>query len=434
MMRVVYTIIFSLLLPFIFLKLWWKGRKNPAYREAWRQRLGRAHLSSSFKDNASSPRLWIHAVSVGETEAATALVSRLITEIPDCQILFTNTTPTGAATARLRFADLIEKGQLDQTYIPYDLPCMQRHFLEVNAINAVVIMETEIWPNLLHVCQQRAVPVILANARLAERSQARYAKLSGFTRQVFNQFSAIIAQTPLDADRFKALGVAPSRVHSGGNLKCDHDGGEISLSEVEQWQERLGRTRPTWVAGSTHEGEEEILLAAHRHVIEAEHNALLIMVPRHPERFDSVFKLCESSGFMTERFSEVTGKVAANTQVLVLDKMGLLLHAYAATQVSFVAGTLMPIGGHNILEPARFAKPVIVGIETFKIEHLMQVFVASDAVIIVKDAADLSNSVLDLLQNKTRADALGERAKQILIENQGASQRHIDVIAPLLHS
>lgn len=429
-MRYFYTLLFTLAIPFILIRLWLKGRKNPLYRQRWIERFGFIHQQDCGKQN-----IWLHAVSVGEVEASTPLIKQLLETSPDCHLILTTTTATGAQTALNKFAGQIKAEQLSHHFFPYDLPCIHRRFLTRSSATMVIIMETEIWPNLLNVCMQKSIPIILANARMAQRSCARYQRFPHFVKRVFNQFSAIAVQTELDQQRFLELGVRDFKVHLTGNLKCDHIGGSGLTEGAKRFRSFLGEQRPIWVAGSTHEGEETILLDAHRQLLNEIPGALLVLVPRHPERFSDVYALCKKQNLSVQRHSDFQNfneRLTDKTSIYLIDTMGELLNAYAASDIAFVAGTLTPIGGHNILEPAQFAKPILVGPETFKIEQLMQIFKQQKAIIEISDSNAIAATIQTLINEPKTALDLGLKAQQILRANQGATQKHMDVIKRIL--
>ncbi|MEF3192894.1 MAG: 3-deoxy-D-manno-octulosonic acid transferase, partial [Halothiobacillaceae bacterium] len=285
-MSALYSGLLSILTPLAFARLWWKGRTHPAYRERWGERLGR------IPDLPERPRLWVHAVSVGEIIAAAPLVRAWQARRPDWAVLVTTTTPTGSAQVHRLFGDAVE-----HVYLPYDLPVAVRRFFDHARPILGVIMETELWPNLFAEAGQRGIPLILANARLSERSMRGYAKVRGLVRQTLGHLSLLAARGPEDAARFIALGAEPKRVVALGNLKFELEVAVDTLERGQAWRAAFGEHRPVWIAASTHPGEDEQVLAAHREVLERHPDALLLLAPRHPERVDQIARLAKAQGF-----------------------------------------------------------------------------------------------------------------------------------------
>lgn len=420
-MRFIYTFLLYLLLPFVLLRLWIKGRKNPLYRQRWHERFG-----SVNKIEKTSNIIWLHAVSVGEVEATAPLVARLFKHYPGLRVILTTTTPTGAETVLRRYADQISENQITHSYLPYDLPIFLQRFLDRIQPDLVIIMETEVWPNLVQVCRKNAIPVILANARMAERSCQGYLRLGSLARDTFADITAILAQTDLDAERFRTLGADRHRVSVTGSLKFDLSIPSDLPARSQQLRQKLGEGRPVWIAGSTHAGEEEQILLAHQQILNRLQDCLLILVPRHPERFDVVSDLCAKAGIKTVRRSQ--HEPAEDAQIYLVDTMGDLLLCYAAADIAFVGGSLVAVGGHNILEPASFGIPVIMGPYTFKIEQIFQEFTAADAVCQVEDAEGLARQIMYLFNNRDDARRIGGNGLKLVEQNKGSADRHIEVV------
>ncbi|NQY25882.1 MAG: lipid IV(A) 3-deoxy-D-manno-octulosonic acid transferase [Piscirickettsiaceae bacterium] len=416
-MRLFYTSLFFISLPFIILRLIWRGFRAPAYWRRWSERFG----SSPDLSNQTAT-IWIHAVSVGEVEACRPLVNALKLEFPNHQLLITTMTPTGSERVKLLFADSVA-----HCYLPYDLPFAIKRFLARTQPQFGIIMETEIWPNLLLTCEQKNIPLVLANARMSERSAKGYARLPGFTKTILQSLNLIAAQGQQDRKRFQELGANIQRIHAIGNLKY-----EISLpaslkEQAEAMRNMWDNNRPVWVAASTHEGEDEIILNASRQIRAKFPDLLLIIVPRHPERFDRVTALTQRAGFKTLRRSEHRPCSSA-VQVLVVDTMGELPLFYAASDVAFVGGSLVPHGGHNLLEPAALGRAVITGPHYFNFNEITKQFLNADAAIEVTDTQSLADTVITLLENAQQRAQMGEAGLQLIANSQGASKRLVNLI------
>ncbi len=419
MLRVLYSALLYVVAPLAFAATALRGLRDPSYRDRLPERLGYTQLRFTARP------IWIHAVSVGEVQAAAALVRALSSRYAQHPILVTTTTPTGAQRVRALFGDSVQ-----HAYLPYDLPGAARRFLDRTTPMLAIIMEREIWPNLFRACRARRIPILLASARISERSGRRHRRFAGLFRDALACDVTIAAQTDADAERFRALGVAQTAVHVTGNIKFD--------LEVPEDVRRTGMHiraefahRPVWIAGSTHEREEDIVLDAHERLRAARNDALLLLVPRHPNRFDEVkaWLRARNVRFVARSTREA---VAADTSVLLVDTLGELLSFYSAANVAFVGGSLVPVGGHNLLEPAALNRPVIVGPHTFNAADIAQMFIASGAALQVESATQLSAAVLDLLTNAGRRDQMIARAHAILQANRGALARLLTLIETLL--
>lgn len=413
-LRYLYTFLFYLALPFIFMRLGWRSWRLPAYRKRWGERLG-------FYPFKLEKCLWVHAVSVGEAVAAIPLIKGLQVNYPHLPLLVTTMTPTGAARITKTFGESVI-----HAYIPYDLPDAMRRFMQAMHPLAVVIMETELWPNLLVACHQKRIPVCLVNARLSAKSARGYQRVAPLTREMLQYVNVIAAHGQADAERFVALGALKERVVVTGNLKFDLELPEKGADEILRLRECLGKERFIWIAASTHEGEEEIILAAHQKLREKNPQALLILVPRHPDRFHAVTKMCEQS-FVTARRSE--GQLCQpETGVYMGDTMGELLLMYGAADVTFVGGSLIPRGGHNMLEPGALAKPVLTGVHLFNFAEISELFVSARALTTVINADALAAELMRLMNNPGEREAMGRRAKQVVDENRGALAKQLALI------
>ncbi|MDD1975674.1 MULTISPECIES: lipid IV(A) 3-deoxy-D-manno-octulosonic acid transferase [Pseudomonas] len=422
MNRTLYTLLFHLGLPLVALRLFLRSRKAPAYA----QRIG-----ERFAINLPAMRtggIWVHAVSVGESIAAAPMIRALLQAYPQLPITITCMTPTGSERVRAMFAD---EPRIQHCYLPYDLPWAAGRFLDHLQPKLAVIMETELWPNHIHQCAKRGIPVALANARLSERSARGYARFAGLTRPMLAEMSLIAVQTETEAQRFLQLGARPECVQVTGSIKFDLSIDEHLLPRARdlraQWQ---ASQRPLWIAASTHEGEDEVILAAHRQLLEHHADALLILVPRHPERFNSVFALCRQQ-LATVRRS--TGEpVKADTSVLLGDTMGELLFLYALADIAFVGGSLVPNGGHNLLEPAALSLPVLSGPHLFNFLEIAAMLREAGALQEVDDAQGLAAEVRRLIELPQDAQRMGDAGRAVMKANQGALQRLLDGLERLI--
>lgn len=417
-MRKIYTFLAYLVMPLVLIRLCWK-----TYRR--RQKLARLKERFGYSDTQNQDGIWVHAVSVGETIAAVPLIKQLQIQYPHLPLVITTMTVTGAERAAALF-----DASVQHCYVPYDLPGAMHRFLDRKKPKLLIVMETEIWPNLLSICQQRKLPVLLANARLSPKSFKRYQRIRFWLRSLLPAFGSIAAQTKEDADRFHALGASSQQLTITGSVKFDMTVSDSAREQSHAFRERFG-TRPIWIAASTHEGEEEMIVKALHLVLEQLPNALLVWVPRHPERFSKVLSLVHKNGFKAELRSANT-VVEPTTQVLIGDSMGELLAYYGASDVAFVGGSLIPIGGHNLLEPALLYKPIITGPHVFNFTEIFKLLQQADAVCMVEDAASLAKIVIALLQDSTLRQQLGHSGWQVVQQNQGAVERHMKLIATLL--
>ncbi|MFV3331633.1 lipid IV(A) 3-deoxy-D-manno-octulosonic acid transferase [Pseudomonas sp. NY15437] len=421
MNRTLYTLLFHLGLPLVALRLFLRSRKAPAYarRVGERFALGLPALKPGG--------IWVHAVSVGESIAAAPMIRALMQRHPDLPITVTCMTPTGSERIRALFGE-----QVQHCYLPYDLPWAAARFLDRARPVLGVIMETELWPNHIHQCARRGIAVALANARLSERSARGYARFAGLTRPMLEEMSWIAVQTEAEAERFRQLGARPERVSVTGSIKFELTIDPELLARAadlrDQWQ---ARQRSIWIAASTHAGEDEIILAAHRQLLEKHPDALLILVPRHPERFNPMAELCTREGLRTLRRS--TGElVTADTQVLLGDTMGELLFLYALADVAFVGGSLVPNGGHNLLEPAALGKPVLSGPHLFNFLEIAAQLREVGALREVADAPSLAVAVAALWDEPASAARMAEAGLGVMKANQGALGRLLDGLGRLI--
>ncbi len=417
--RVLYIALAYLLVPLALALLLWRGVRDRSYWRNLNERFGYGRYEQQ-------PSVWVHAVSMGEVQAAAALVRFLRSRYPQWPLVLTTVTPTGAERARALFGT-----EVDVRYIPIDLPGCVRRFFDRVQPRLAIILETELWPNLYHECGHRKVPLVLASARISPRSVHRYRRLVSLFRETLSHGIVIAAQSVSDAERFKSIGANPAHTHVTGNIKFDFELPPGLQAEGQRLRQRYAAARPVWIAGSTHEHEEEIVLEAHMRVRQTLPKALLVLVPRHPNRFEAAAVMLRRRGIrFVARSSSAT--VSADTQVLLVDTLGQLLAFYAASDVAFVGGSLVPIGGHNLLEPAALRLPILTGPHNFNSEEIANLFVEVGAVQVVHGATELTEQLTRLLNDPAERGRRGGSGRRALDENRGALQRLLDLIDPLL--
>lgn len=408
-MRLLYSVVLGLALPLILLRLWWRGRREPGYRQFIGERLGRYALPKKDK------LLWVHAVSVGEGRAAAPLVQRLQKLLPDHYVLVTCTTAAGRATIRQLYGESVQV-----SFLPYDFLGAVQGFVEYFRPRLGLIMETEVWPNLLAACAANGVPVVLANARMSEKSARGYARWEGLMQPSFASLAAVCAQSAADAERLRALGA--SRVEVTGNLKFDVAPDAQQLAAGRAWRAALGR--PVLLLASTREGEEALLL---KHVETLHPNILVVVVPRHPQRFDEVAQLAQSR----RTRSPIPG---AKDRVHLGDTMGEMTFYFAASDVAVIGGSFIPLGGQNLIEALAAGTPVIAGASMFNFAEATRLAVQAGAAIQAVDAGTAIREAGVLLQDATRRSAMSEAGKKFCEQHRGATERHLAVCLQLLDS
>jgi len=419
-MRIAYLLVTYLLLP-VYAGYWFfRGITNRSYWDRFGQRFGRGypHLPAGC--------IWLHAVSVGEVQAAVPLIRSLTDKFPHRHILVTTVTPTGAARVRLLFDDSIE-----HCYIPFETPNAVTNFF--NAVNPQIalIMETEIWPNLYHECGQREIPLVLVSARISPKSVENYRRFLPLFRETLSHGIVIAAQSEMDADRFRSLGAAEERTWVTGNIKFDIELPDDLEDTGTEFRRNNFEGRHVWVAASTHDREEEQVLRAHAIVRERFPEALLILIPRHPERFTAVRTLLHKSG--CHYLSRTDGQPCTpDVEVFLGDTMGEVPLFYASSNVAFVGGTLVPVGGHNLLEPAALGKPVVTGPYLFNTQDIANKFEKLGASVTVNNAGQLGNAIADLFADPDTAADIGNRGRDIVQQNRGALGRLLELLEPLV--
>ena len=416
MLRFFYTLIFIIALPVVFYRLWIKDKKVPGYRIRWPERFGiyPAHTETR-------PVVWVHAVSVGEVVAATPVIRRLL-ESGEVAVMVTTMTPTGST----RVAETFGK-QVLHVYAPYDLPWTVAAFLRRTRPVLAIIMETELWPNMLHECARQKLPAVLANARMSARSARRYARFAGATRQLLDCLSHVAVQNDEDGQRFLDLGLAPQKLTVTGSVKFDVAISPALRESAAALRASYGATRPIFIAASTHDGEDAVLLDAFAQVLTNQPTALLLLVPRHPERFDEVYELSRAR-FSTCRRS--SGQCPEGTQVIVGDTMGEMMLLYGCADIAFVGGSLIERGGHNMIEPACWGLPIICGPHTFNFADISKRLTQVGGMVTVTDAGSLAAQILTWLEHPQERQQVGLNAQQFAEQNRGAVDRLTEIVRP----
>ncbi|MES2489893.1 MAG: lipid IV(A) 3-deoxy-D-manno-octulosonic acid transferase [Pseudomonadota bacterium] len=403
-MRWLYTFLLYLLAPLVLLRLLWRGLELRDYWFRWNERFG--FVNRPEQDVA----VWVHAVSVGESLAALPLIRALIARHGERRVLVTTMTPTGSARVREALGD-----QVLHTYVPYDLPDAVARYITRMRPQQVVVMETELWPNLFRALAKRKIPLTIANARLSPRSFRGYMRFRSSISGVLADCTRIAAQSEADAQRFHALGAAERKVSVMGNIKFDMALPDEQIANGHALRDGA----PTWIAASTHEGEEDAALTVHREVIKTFPNARLILVPRHPQRFDAVEKLIQKTTLSMQRRSALNG-AAPSASVLLGDSMGEMFIYFSMADVAFVGGSLVPVGGHNVLEPAALGLPVLFGPQMHNFVAARDLLLETNAAEQVATNIKLTYAVLELLRDPARAQAMGQAGQKAVAANRGA--------------
>ncbi|MFU8820978.1 MAG: lipid IV(A) 3-deoxy-D-manno-octulosonic acid transferase [Gammaproteobacteria bacterium] len=421
-MHRLYILISYLAAPLVALLLFWKGLSNRAYWDRFEERFGFGAR------RLGRPGIWVHAVSVGEVVAASSLISALRERYPQYPIVVTTVTPTGAQRVRDLFGD-----DVLHSYAPYDMPGSVRRFFARMQPRLAIVMETELWPNMYAECSVRGVPLVLANARISPRSVQRYQRFIGVFKRALSHGILIAAQSEQDAERFRSLGASPDRVLVTGNLKADLEFPPGMTDAGRAFRAAHMAGRPVWVAASTHAGEEEASLEAHDAVLAQLPDALLLLVPRHPDRFNGIAELLERRQALFHRRS--LGETPAQSDtVFLVDSLGELPMFYAAADVAFVGGSLVPIGGHNLLEPAALGMPVISGPHNFNAQDIAALLQEAGGLQLVADAAELGAAVATLLGDPGLRQEYGARAREMVADSGGALEKLLGLLAPLFPS
>ncbi|MEN7526126.1 lipid IV(A) 3-deoxy-D-manno-octulosonic acid transferase [Cupriavidus sp. DL-D2] len=423
MLRWIYTLLWLVILPVALLRLVWRSRKEPGYVHHVGERLGQYEGIP-----AAGPWLWVHAVSVGETRAAQPLIDSLLVAYPGHRLLLTHMTPTGRQTGAQLYGD---NPRVQQCYLPYDMPWLVRRFLSYFRPEAGMIMETEVWPNLVHVTRRAGVPLFLVNARLSPRSYRRTARFGGAAAALYNDFSMVLAQTAGDAERYRALGVRSVQIT--GNLKFDMQPPDTGITRGQALRQALGG-RQVLAAASTREGEEPLILEAFSRW-PGKQRPLLLLIPRHPQRFDEVAGMATRSGFSVQRRSALhidSAGAEVNADVLLGDSMGEMAMYYAASDIAYIGGSLIPLGGQNLIEACAIGTPVLMGLHTFNFAQATEDAIAAGACLRVANADELMIAAAAVLDDPSRLAEMRANALTFAGLHRGATARTLGALAPVL--
>jgi 3-deoxy-D-manno-octulosonic-acid transferase len=415
-MRSFYSCLFYLLIPFILVRLIWRANNAPAYRDRWGERF--ALYNKKFSLNV----IWFHAVSVGEAEALFPLVRQIQQQFPDQKILITTTTPTGSARVKAAMPSV------EHVYLPYDIPFAVNRFMRCFKPKLAVFMETEIWPNLFSVCGKNKIPLYIINARLSEKSASGYRKIPGLVTSTLAHVKLIATQTREDAVRFISVGARPESVQTLGNLKFDIDVSDEIIRQGLQLKAEFFGGRYVWIIASTHKDEEIIFLEIYIKLKQQIPELLLVIVPRHPERFDDVKRLSEQCRLAV--VMRTSGQACRqSTDVYLVDTMGELKMLYTAADVAFVGGSMVPVGGHNLLEAAAVGTPVLFGPFMANFKEIAEGVLRQDAAIQCQNENEIISAIIALHENPAYSEALADKAKGFVRQNQGAITRIFDNLA-----
>ena len=418
--RYCYTLVLYITLPLVFLRLLWRSLRVPAYRQRWLERLGIFNFEHKTKNC-----IWVHAVSVGEVVAAIPVINALQARYPELSITVTTTTPTGSQRVMQSLGKTVT-----HVYLPYDLPWALNNFIRRVTPKILLILETELWPNLINSCHGKNIPIIIVNARLSAKSFAGYFKIKFLVSKILQQVTKVAAQSEADAERFKQLGIDKNKLQVIGNLKFD--------VQIPVAQQQAGKNlklslnnRLVWVAASTHAGEEEQIILAYKQVKTKFANCLLILIPRHPERFNEVAKLLEKNQLTYIKRSSGLS-CSLDTAVLLGDTMGEMNIFYAAADVAFVGGSLVNLGGHNVLEPAALGVPIITGIHMSNFQEITNKLLAGKAICIINNYQELADKIIDWFINDESRKYIGAQGQAVIAQNRGALDRVTAELATFL--
>ncbi|MBF4336037.1 lipid IV(A) 3-deoxy-D-manno-octulosonic acid transferase [Vibrio anguillarum] len=418
LIRWLYTLLLTIVSPFLMWSLYRKRDGKPSVGARWKEHFG---FTPPLETNKSP--IWIHAVSVGETLSVSPLIKKLKSQYPDQPIVITTTTPTGAEQA----AKL--QGIAEHRYMPFDFSFAVHAFIKRIKPSQMLIMETELWPNTLHTVARSGIPITVINARLSERSCQRYAKVQPIFNMLANNLTRVLCQYPDDAQRFIRLGVAKEKIFVTGSIKFDIDIDQTTIQKGQQLRSDLGRNRPVWIAASTHQGEDEQVLAAHAEVLKEHPNALLILVPRHPERFNTVFELCKTQ-FISVRRTETEAELDPEVQVYLGDTMGEMLVLMGAADICFMGGSLLgdKVGGHNMLEPAALGKPVLTGPSYYNFTDITEQLIKAEGLKVVTTAKAISKSISQAFNDKNVLHSKSQSTRLVIDKNRGSLANTISAI------
>lgn len=414
-----YSLFLYLLLPLVLLRLIWRSKSNPAYRQRIPERLGFVSQDSQL------PVIWLHAVSVGEIIAARPLIESILNNYPDYRLLVTTTTHTGSEQLKNLFSTRVA-----HVYFPYDLPDVISRFMKKMNPIMLIIMETEIWPNLYAACNSKEIPLFILNARLSEKSVKGYCKIKGLVSETLANVDVISVRSSIDAKRFKRLGASDQQIRVLGNIKYDIQVNKQQLAMSQQRQKQWGTKRKVWVAASTHEGEDKDILLIYTQLLKRFPKLILVLVPRHPERFDSVYDMCqelEEKGICTIRHSQVDTYANLNFNIILGDTMGIMQSWFATADVVFIGGSLVPTGGHNPLEAILFGVPVVSGKYMFNFEDMLDHLKDAGLLILNESISELQQNITQLLTESNK-DLLLKKSKEIMQQHRGVTERLIELL------
>lgn len=413
-MRWIYSLLLYLISPYLLFRLWWKGRRQPAYRERIAERF------CWGKPEVKEVDVWLHAVSLGEVIAATPLIDAMLNK--QWSILITTMTPTGATQVKTRFGD-----KVSHRYIPYDIYSVVKRFFQRVKPKVAVIMETELWPNLISEAAGANIPLYLANARLSERSLKGYLRFKWVFKPILNQFTAILTQSADDRARFIHLGAQPERVISLGNMKFDLHTDNVDQHKFQELKNHWGAKRTAVIIASTHENEEIRILGQLKRLQQAIPDVVLLIAPRHPERFQTVYQMCQQEGLNTGLRSKLE-TLSPQNEVVVLDCLGELLGLYHISDYAFVGGSLVPVGGHNVLEPIAMRVPVLSGTHVHNFKTICRDLLEAEALVLVNEADELIDTIVHLHNNSSLKQSMVEKATQVLANNKGAVVKYLNKV------
>ncbi|MEZ8105258.1 3-deoxy-D-manno-octulosonic acid transferase [Vibrio cortegadensis] len=436
--RLIYTLLLSLASPLLLFGLYKSKPNKPKFGSRWKEHFGVTPPFINAAENRNIKPIWVHAVSVGESIAATPLIKKMLEQNPQQPIIVTTTTSTGAEQiAKLASAHTM----IEHRYMPLDFTFAVKGFLKAIQPSKMLIIETELWPNTVNAVNQAGIPIYVVNARLSEKSFLNYAKVQPLFNQIEKCLTKVLCQFDSDKERFAQLGVSKEKLVTTGSIKFDISISDQTIEQSKALREQLGVDRPVWIAASTHKGEDEQVLAAHAEVLKQHPNALLILVPRHPERFDEVFELCKSLKFTSTRRTSnetitvgtssteasaikdlATKTLSTETQVYLGDTMGEMLVLMGAADVCFMGGSLLgdKVGGHNVLEPAALGVPVITGPSYFNFKEIVGPMINASAILISSKHPELSQNISLLNHSKNKHSLIAESALNIVKQNQGS--------------
>lgn len=409
-------------MPFILIRLLWRSRHAADYRKRWNERFG------YITPIAQGKTIWIHAVSVGETLAAIPLVKKLMEKYHrDYQFIITTTTPSGSALVIKNLGNLVT-----HVYAPFDVPNAVSRFLKRSRVKLCIIMETEMWPNLLTICHKQKIPIILANGRLSEQSSLRYQLIPRLTKQMLGTYHTVATQGVLDGERYLQLGLDPKKLVVTGNIKFDVHIPDELIQQGKKIREQIGIERRVFIAASTHDNEEQIILNAFKKIRTEIPNLFLILAPRHSDRFQKVADLCRQMKFEINTRSQQT-PITPHTDILLVDTIGELLMIYAAADIAFVGGSLVPTGGHNLIEPAALGLPILTGPHLHNFTEISKLLQNAGAAQIINNSSEITDAVIALCSAKELREKIGKCAQETIQANRGALQKHVECVERCLN-